>query len=81
MDNKSITDNIIRKCSEYCNSDLNNKVYSDAVIRNGLVDLGIKSWGCSNMPSIFQEEIDIKSYKPKENWKVLDVCWFELCAI
>lgn len=72
MDNKSITDDLIRKCSEYYNSDLNNKVYSDAVIRNGLVDLALNHGAVANMHFHFSEEIDVGRVT---NQKKTGRCW------
>lgn len=72
MDNKSITDDLIRKCSEYYNSDLNNKVYSDAVIRNGLVDVALNHGAVANMHFHFSEEIDVGRVT---NQKKTGRCW------
>src|SRR5690606_32202527 len=60
------------KCSEYYNSDLNNKVYSDAVIRNGLVDVALRHDAIANMHFHFSEEIDVGKVT---NQKKTGRCW------
>lgn len=72
MGKKSISNELIKKCSEYYNSDLNNKVYSDAVIRNGLVDVALRHDAIANMHFHFSEEIDVGKVT---NQKKTGRCW------
>ena len=59
MGKKPITADIIDKCSEYYRSDKNNKVYSDAVMRNGLVEVSLNHDSIKNMHFDFSDEIEV----------------------
>lgn len=72
MNEKSVTNELIERCSKYYNSDLNNKVYSDAVIRNGLVDVALNHEAVANMHYHFSEEIDVGEVT---NQKKTGRCW------
>lgn len=59
MGKKPITKDIINRCSKYYNSDKNNKVYSDAVMRNGLVEVSLSHDSIRNMHFDFSHEIEV----------------------
>ena len=72
MDKKSITNELLERCSKYYNSDIHNKVYSDAVIRNGLVEVALNHKAIANMHYHFSEEIDVGKVT---NQKKTGRCW------
>lgn len=72
MNEKAVTNELIERCSRYYNSDLNNKVYSDAVIRNGLVDVALNHEAVADMHYHFSEEIDVGDVT---NQKKTGRCW------
>ncbi len=72
MDKKSITKELIKKSSKNYNSDINNKVYSHAVMRNGLVDVALNNESIRNMHFHFSEEIDVGRVT---NQKKSGRCW------
>lgn len=72
MDKTGITKELIKKSSENYNSDIHNKVYSDAVMRNGLVDVALNNESIRNMHFHFSEEIDIGRVT---NQKKSGRCW------
>ena len=59
MGKKPITMDIIDRCSKYYNSDKNNKVYSDIVMRNGLVESSLNQDSIRNMHFDFSHEIEV----------------------
>lgn len=59
MGKKPITRELIDRCSKCYNSDINNKVYSDVVIRNGLVEASLNNDAIRNMHFDFSHEIDV----------------------
>src|SRR5699024_303905 len=72
MDKKSITKELIKKFSENHNSDINNKVYSDAVMRKGLVDVALNNQSIRKMHFNFSEVIDVGRVT---NQKKSGRCW------
>lgn len=59
MKKKPITMDIINRCSKYYRDDKNNKVYSDAVMRNGLVEVSLNYDCIRNMHFDFSHEIEV----------------------
>jgi len=82
MKKKPITMDIINSCSEHYRADKNNKVYSDAVMRNGLVEVSLNNDSIRSMHFDFSHEIEVgRVTAQKKNCKVLDVCSFECSKI
>lgn len=59
MGERAITQNLIKKCSECYNSDSNNIMLSNAVLRNGLDETALNYSVISKMHFDFSEDIDV----------------------